>query len=118
MAALTADLITRLRDLTGDDCTPYELSDTVLQYEYDRAAFDEDLTMVYLLRRLLGRYVKKIDSSNTVTNINSRASLLYDHIRDLLGDYEARAGVTGGRLRVGTFDYGLDADVEDEWWEW
>ena len=121
---LTAAELAYYRDLIGDvDVGNFDLDNPSIQAAYDRAyAFDDDdadmteaRTMVYLLRRLLGRARKKIDARGDAES--ESFGQLFDHIKDMLDEWEGRAGMSGsiGGIGVGSLDLNLSCDEVDEW---
>lgn len=125
MPTLTADQITDFRQLVGDECTEEDISDVQVQAFYDTAYGKSDdsetveaLTVVYILRRLLGKSRKKIDQSSEMQTVNERRSQLFEHLQKLLKYWEGVAGIGGaGALTVGTLDLNIDyteADLEAE----
>lgn len=105
----------RLRDTIGDFCAPYELSDIVLQTEYTRAAGDFDVTVVYLLRRLIGRLSTKIDQSNN-EGYSISLSQRYQQAKELLDRWEKQTGMEGGLIGVGAISLGLDEPDDPTAW--
>lgn len=113
MAVLTAAQIEYLRAITGDDCTPYDISDTFLQTLWDRSSDDECLTTVEILRVRLARASKLVNSSNASGQQRS-SSQKFAQLNSLLREWEDRCGLSGGVLEMGTLDLRLDTDDEDE----
>lgn len=130
MATLTADEITLIRTLTGDDCTPYEVSDVMMQYLHDNMATAEPMcssaipfggTIVWVLRSRVARAAKLFDEDGE--GGTRSVSQKYDHLKELLEEWESRCGMNGGVITVGTIDLGLDladprteyANLSDEW---
>lgn len=112
MATMTADQIEYLRAITGDDCTPYDVSDVLLQKLWDRMADDECGTTVELLRIRVAKAAKLVNSSNQNGQQRS-SSQKYAQLRAMLSDWETRCGMSGGVLEMGTLDMRLDTDDED-----
>jgi hypothetical protein len=114
---LTADQKTDLRQLTGMECTPYDIADTVVQTLYDRAyALGEDtltteaITVVSILERLWGQARIKVDQNGELqTEMRSQYFL---NIEKMLKRWEAKAGMSGGIISAGTISLGLDQDEE------
>lgn len=113
MATMTAAEIEYIRAITGDDCTPYELSDTFLQTLWDRSLFDECLTTVEVLRVRVAKAAKLVNQSNE-SGQSISSSQMFSQLKSMLNDWEDRCGVSGGVLEIGTFDLRLDTDDEDE----
>lgn len=121
MPTLTADQITDFRQLVGDECTEEDISDVQVQAFYDTAYGKSDdsetveaLTVVYILRRLLGKSRKKIDQSSEMQTVNERRSQLFEHLQKLLEYWEGVAGIGGaGALMVGSFDLNIDYTEDD-----
>jgi hypothetical protein len=129
MPTLTADEITAYRQLVGDECTPENFTDAIVQSLYDRAyVFDLDagtteaVTVVYMLRRLLGLARTKVDLNGEL-QIEMR-SQYFKHLMEMLKYWEGIAGAGGfsvsgiGRLSVGKLNLDTDwteTDSEAEW---
>lgn len=129
MTVFTAEQLQDFRQLTGTECTPQDVGDDVVQRLYDRAfAFGHDestteaITVVYLLRRLLGQARIKTDLKREFeTEVRSQ---YFKNIMDMLKYWEgiARAGgftVSGmGSMSVGMLNLDIDwteADTDAEW---
>lgn len=102
-----------LRDITGntDSDQPDQLTQSQLNAEYTRAGGDLEVTVVYVLRRLLGLARKWTDHSGE-TRSESR-SQRWEHLKELLEIWERKTGLAGGRLSIGMMNLGLD-EVEEE----
>jgi hypothetical protein len=122
MPTLTDDQYADFRQLCGDLCTPENISDARIQAFYDAAyaAADEDatreaLTVVSILRRLLGLAINKIDVQGEIQG--AQRSQIFDHLKDALKYWEGVAGIGGaGALKVGTLDLALDMTEDDLEW--
>ena len=119
MTTLTAEQIADFRMLVGDECTPDYLSDPQIDALYVKAAgkgLGEDeteaLTVVYMIRRLLGKASAKVDVGSDIQR-ESR-SQWFDHLKDLLEMYEKRAGLGGVKPVLGAIGLGIDATEDDE----
>lgn len=116
MATLTADQIEYLRAITGDDCVPYDVSDVLLQKLWDRSGDSECGTTVELLRIRVAKAAKLVNQSNESGQSRS-SSQKYTQLRESLRDWEARCGMSGGVLEMGTLDLRLDTDDDDTEWD-
>lgn len=117
MATLTAGELLDIRYVIGDDLAAageQELTDVMIQAQYDQAAKDvpsADLllpyTYVYCLRRMWGRMRRKVDR---VTDNQNRESFsqLSEHAKELLDYWEDKAGLAGRNLTAGLISLGLD----------
>lgn len=116
MATLTADEITLIRAMSGDDCGDYDVSDVLMQYLHDNMATTKPLctssiplggTIVWVLRARLAKAQKLFneDGENTRSVKQKR-----DHIKEDLEMWEARCGMSGGAITVSTLDLNLDRD--------
>lgn len=119
MTTLTAAQIADYRMLVGDECTPDYLSDEQIDALYIRAAEKglgtdetEALTVVYMIRRLLGKAAVKVDVGSDIQR-ESR-SQWFDHLQDLLTMYEKQAGIGGVKPVLGVIGLGIDATEDDE----
>lgn len=110
MATLTADQLTDIRQVIGDDIS--DLSDAQIQTQYDLAASDLPLTYVYCLRRLWGIQRRKADR---VTDHGDRElqSQVADTTKKILDYWEERAGLFGAPLSAGVIDLDMDMDDDD-----
>lgn len=121
MPTLTADQITDFRQLVGDECDEEVISDVQIQAFYDTAFGKSDdsetveaLTVVYILRRLLGKSRKKIDQTSEMGGNSERRSQFFDHLQEMLKYWEGVAGIGGaGALMVGSFDLNIDYTEDD-----
>lgn len=122
MATLTADELSYIRDVIGDHTLNkngvYELPDLTLQAIYDSTAqgnSDLSTTIVYALRRLVGRTARLVATSGNVQD--EQRQQWHEHLRELLKTWEAITGLTpsGGSLVVGEIGLGLDATYESEY---
>jgi hypothetical protein len=121
VTTLSTEQFADLRLLVGDECTPAWITDEQIDALYVRAAGvtvgnadrTEALTVVYIIRRLLGKAAVKVDTRSDVGG-ESR-SQWFDHLQDLLGYYERLAGVNGGTLFTGSLQLGIDATNEEAW---
>lgn len=110
---LTAAQLTRLRRLTGGvvkTSEPDYLTDAELQAEYTAAGGSFDLAVVYVLRLRVAMTAPLTDRSYAIEQTSESLSQRHAHLRDLLREAEARAGVGGARLKVGALDLGLDQE--------
>jgi hypothetical protein len=116
MATLTADEITFIRAMSGDDCTPPEVSDVLMQYLHDNMATTEPMcitslplggTIVWTLRARVAKAAKLFDEDGENTRSVSQK---YDHLKEMLETWESRCGMSGGAITVSTLDLGLDRD--------
>ena len=113
MSTLTADQTEYIRAMSGDDCTPYDVSDTLLQKLFgDRAGDDECRTIVYVLRIRDAKWSMLVNQSNESGQSQS-LSQKHAQIRNLRQEWEERCGMAGGSVDVGTFDLHIDTDCED-----
>lgn len=120
MPILTPDQITDFRQMAGDECTVEDITDTQIQVLYDKAYAKSDdeeiveaLTMVYILRRLIGKSRKDVDKSGEMNAYNERGSQYFEHLKELLEYWERVAGIGGGSLTVGSLELGIDYTEED-----
>lgn len=125
---LTAPELAYYRDMIGDlDVPEVDLDNPAIQQAYDRAyASDDDnadvteaRTMVYLLRRIRGRYRKLHDARGEVET--ESFGQIWTHLQEELKDWELKAGMTGaidGGISTGGLYLHLDyteTDLEAEW---
>lgn len=117
MATLTADEITFIRAMSGDDCTPYEVGAEFMQYLHDNAATTAPLcitslplggTIVWVLRARLAKAQKLFNETGDSNAGNVKQKR--DHIKEDLESWEAKCGMNGGVITIGSFDMGLDVD--------
>jgi len=114
---LTASQYLYYRRLTGVNTG--ELTDTMIQESYDRAAaLDDDtniikaLTVVDMLEQLWGLYLKVIDVRGEVES-ESR-NVIFDRIKKQLEYWQGQAGVGGvGSMSTGTLDLRIDYTEAD-----
>jgi hypothetical protein len=128
MATLSDAQIAKFRILSGDlDDQDYAFTDADAQTEYDLAVADaalnetlnvDPLTVVYLLRRRMGKVLNDTDESGEFGN--RRNSQVFTNIRDkLLPYWEGLAGLppgggyAAGRMTVGVLALGIDSTDED-----
>jgi hypothetical protein len=120
MATLTADEITFIRAMSGDDCTPPEVSDVLMQYLHDNAATTAPLcitsvplggTIVWVLRARLAK-AQKLFNETGEGNAGS-VKQKRDHIKEDLDAWESRCGMSGGVITIGTLDTGMDSDCDE-----
>ena len=105
------------RRLTGVNTG--ELTDTMIQESYDRAAaLDDDaniikaLTVVDMLEQLWGLYLKVIDVRGEVES-ESR-NVIFDRIKKQLEYWQGQAGVGGiGSMSTGSLDLRIDYTEAD-----
>jgi hypothetical protein len=100
--ALSTDDLAYVRDAIGDDGASELLSDTVLNAIYDSATQGDsevDRTIVFALRRLLGKASRDFAVSDGQGNTEQRQQW-FEHLRDTLLPYwEGVVGLTGGQSR-------------------
>lgn len=117
--ALTANQLSYLRDMAGDDCTPYDVSDDTLNDIYDDAtqgASDINYTLVWMLRRIVGKKAKLVGQTNIETGNNQQLQQSYEHYKELLAYYERMYGLTSyGTLSVGVLSLGLNEPCPEGW---
>jgi hypothetical protein len=131
MATLTSEYLEYLRKLTGVQCTQHDISDALVQTLYDRATdldtdYDtettEAITVIYILRALLGINRTQVDQTGDFGN--QRSSQFFEHILKMLKEWYGIAGLGGynapgmGRISVGRINTDLDwteADTDAEW---
>jgi len=110
--ALTAAQIADIRDYTGD--AAQKVSDAKLDLDYTTAGEDFNLTVVLVLRRLLGIYFDSMDKSTELAS--ERISQRYDHLKDRLAYWERMAGVSAGQSIAAstTHVYRADSGMTEE----
>jgi hypothetical protein len=119
MATLTADEITFIRAMSGDDCAnpEYEVSDVLMQYLHEYMATTAPMclssiplggTIVWVLRARLAKAQKLTDETGEGNAGNVKQKR--DHIKEDLEAWESRCGMNGGVVTVSTLDLGLDRD--------
>jgi hypothetical protein len=112
MATLTAAQKSYLRDMSGDDCAEYLVSDITLQEIYDdtaQGASDLGYTLVWMLRRIVGKKAKLVGQTNIDTGNNQQLQQSYEHYKELLAYYERMYGLTNfGSITPGVLSLGLD----------
>lgn len=118
MATLTPAEITYIRAMSGDDCTPYEVSDEFMQYLHDEKASGEPLcmsgdalgaTIVWVMRARVRKATKLFDETNA-EGVRKTVSQKYTHLKEQLAEAERECGWSGGVISVGTLDTGMDSD--------
>lgn len=121
MTTLTADQLTSIRYIVGDDLATVaeqQLTDALIQTQYDAATTDAPTsalilpyTYVYCLRMMWGRTRRKVDR---VTDNQNRESLsqIVEHTKDLLDYWESKAGLSGVVLTTGVIDLDLDENED------
>lgn len=126
MTTLTADQIAWVRTVTGarDENV---ISDDQIQTAYDEAvanALDSSLvnayTYTYILRGLVGYYAYLVDQT-TDHGDQERLSQRWEHYRDLLEDWESKAGLSSevlDGLSVNIINLGIDATSGDSGTQW
>jgi hypothetical protein len=113
---LSDEALADIREVVGDDCTPYTVTDNDrIQAWYDEADGDLPTTYVYYLRRLWGKATREPKNLITLPNgaqVNQKAA----QYKKLLDYWEAQAGIAPvlGTLTVGSFNLGIDAIPDDE----
>lgn len=112
MTALTTEQKAYIRDMSGDDCTPYYIDEPTTQWTYDQLGGDIDHTIAILLRRIVGKLAKQTDTEDAAGMENAH-SQLYEHYRELLEDWMLTAGLDGGKLAAMLLDLNIDWDVSD-----
>jgi len=120
MPTLTADQIEDIRQKVGDTDTPPDVTDAQIQRDYDAAYALEGeasettdaITIVYVIRRLLGTVRKKVDVGGEVER--ETRSQLFKHLKEeLLPYYEGLAGLGGvGVMTTGSLSLNLDTDCD------
>lgn len=100
---LTTDQKAYIRDNSGAPSDgDYAISDATLQTIYDDAEQGNsslNRTIVWALRRLVGKTAKKITKSDTEGRTENLEQL-HDHFKALLAQWESIAGMSGG-LTIG-----------------
>lgn len=120
MPTLTDDQIEDIRQKVGDTDTPPDVTDAQIQRDYDAAyalegeasEITEAMTIVYVIRRLMGTVRKKVDLGGDVER--ETRSQLFKHLKeDLLPYYEGLAGMSGaGYMSTGSLALNLDTDED------
>lgn len=132
MATLTAAELTHIRAQSGDDCTPYEVSDEYIQWLHDNRASEEPLcmssdplgaTITWVLRTRVRKAVKLFDEDGE--GGTRSVSQKYTHLKEQLAEAESQCGWGGGVITIGSFDMGLDEECDDSenashrlYWPW
>lgn len=132
MATLTVQEIAYIRMMSGDDCEVYDVSPVLLQYLHDSKATLAPLcmmadplggTIVWVIRARLAKAVKLFDEDGE--GGSRSVSQKFDHLKDLLADWESRCGMSGGGITIGTLDLGIDSDSDGSeyasrlsYWSW
>lgn len=118
MADLTPAQLTRIRQETGDTVQDndgdYWVSNEDLEAIFDdsaQGAGDLDLTIYYTLRRLRGIFSRLYASTSDQSTEQKQQR--YEHVREMLAEYEARVGLRGGSLTTGFIGLGLDYTEDD-----
>lgn len=113
MATLTADEIEYIRAMSGDDCTPYDVSDGLMQKLFDSVTGNECATIVSVLRVREVKAAKLVNESNAETGDSRSLNQKYQALKELRKDWETRCGMSGGTLEFGSFDLNIDTDCEN-----
>jgi hypothetical protein len=121
MATLTADEIEYIRAMSGDDCTPPEVSDALMQKLHDRGltmtcgcTAAEDVTVVLVLQVRVAKSAKLFDETPPEGG-SATVSQKHQHLKDLLSRWEEKCGLSGGTITVSPFDLGLDTESDSEY---
>ena len=108
-AAQRKTLQRRLGIGVGEDV----LKNVELDENFDEAGGDLDKATVISLRQMLGDASRKETYTLGLSGINKQET--FDNLEKLLARWERIAGMTGGRIRTATLDYGMDQPVPEEW---
>lgn len=99
----------QLTDLRGDLDIPLTgvFTDAELNRYYDRASGDYDTAKVYVLRALLASAAKLHDykAAQSGESLNQ----VFDHLKYMLREAQADAGMGGAVMAVGNFGLNIDA---------
>ena len=121
MADLTANEITEINALTGNDlCTPAAVDNTLMEYFFDSVfpdAADRSQAILRTVVKVLQVMVAKAKiAAMNLTTGGTRSSDMDVRRLERLRDYYARqAGMGGGAISVGVLDLGLADDDLSEW---
>lgn len=125
MATLTTDEIEYIRDMSGDDCEDYDVTDEKMQKIYDRASAITctcenplDVTVVLVLQIRVAKATKLFDDTDAETGGARSVSQKYKHLKELLDRWETKCGMAGGSLSVGTLNLGLSAREGSDYSGW
>lgn len=104
-----------VRDNSGDDLEPYEISDASIQAIYDDATqgnSDLDRVIVFVLRRRLGKAARMVSLSGEFGSAQHNQK--YEQIERLIQRWEGMTGLGGsGILSAGVLNLGIDEPCPD-----
>jgi len=113
MATLTAEQITYIRETSGDNCTPYYVSDEFMQWLYDNKAGSDDCALIVHILRVMD--AKTAPLTNEGSDGQSKSlSQKHQQIRALRAEWEERCGMAGPALGMSAIDLNIDTDCENE----
>lgn len=114
MATMTAAQIERVRAFSGDKGAKPEVSDDLMQTFFDdeEVAGDLNKTVVYVLRVRVINAASLVNETNEA-QVQKSLSQKFDQLKEMLKDWEARTGMDGSEISIGTLDLGIDTDPCD-----
>jgi hypothetical protein len=102
----TSNDIDFIRGQVGDKGETFIISQPELVRMWNKAEGDEDVTIVYALRRLKAHYAKAVTSEGQDQRVYN--SQLFQHYSTMLADAERSAGMSGASLSTATLKLNLN----------
>lgn len=108
-----------LRGQIGDKGETFVISQPELARMWTRADGDEDVAMVYGLRRMRAHYAKAVTAEGQDQRVYNNS--LYQHYDGLVKEAERSAGMSGSLLSTTSLKLNLNLtsqDIEDREWDY
>lgn len=99
-----------IRAMSGDDCEEYDVSDTFMDTLYTKSDSDVDKTIVAVLRVRVAKAAALVSRGGEVENVS--LSHKFDHLKQLLAQWEARTGMVSGSMAAGAMDLNLGEESD------
>lgn len=111
MPTLTPDQLAYIRAKSGDNCSPYVVSDALMQTYFDSEGGSLPCTIYSVLENRLAAV--RVAASKMTDFGTLVASTEITHIKDLMAHWGDRCTSGAGSLGVGVWDLGIDYTEDD-----
>lgn len=111
MTNLTNSLIEQVRGEIGDVGPDFLIPRDQLQRMYERAEGEYEPLLVYALRWMVGYYARAVTSKGQ--DERTYNNKLWEHYKEMLTSAENQAGMSGGKIMVGSVSLNQNWTCDD-----